>query len=136
MSEHRLQNAIRNALVDDGMFYRANVGQAWAGDRDRIAEMRFPPGTVVLRNARPFSTGLPPGFSDVFGLTTIVITPDMVGQRFAPFCAIETKTDKGRASERQTAFIEAVNAAGGRAGIARSVEHAREIVQGRRRASK
>ena len=51
-SEHATQNEIRNALVDEGIFFRANVGQAWASND--IAKL--PDGSMILRNPRPFSS--------------------------------------------------------------------------------
>ncbi len=125
MNEHAIQNTIRNALAGKGLIFRANVGQAWVGEASRL-----PGGSVLLKNARPFSTGLPAGFSDLFGLVPVVITPDMVGKTLAVFTALEVKTAKGRASEQQMAFIRAVNDNGGRAGVVRSAEDALNIIAG------
>lgn len=60
--------------------------------------------------------GLCVGSSDIIGLS-----PD------GRFLAVEVKTDAGRATEAQLRFIEAVRAAGGRAGIARSAADAVSI---------
>jgi len=125
MTEHRIQNEIRNALAGQCMLFRANVGQAWQGDATRL-----PNGDVLLRNARPFSTGLPAGFSDLFGLVPVVVTPDMVGQRVGVFLALEVKTPKGRPSDRQGAFLQAVNDNGGRAAVVRSPADALAMVVG------
>lgn len=125
-SEHATQTDIRNALVDDGMFFRANVGTAWASND--IAKL--PDGSLILRNPRPFSTGLPVGFSDVFGAVPVVITADMVGSTVAVFSAIECKSSKGRAREAQERFAVAVRQLGGRTGFARSIADALRIVRG------
>lgn len=125
-SEHATQNDIRNALCDSGLFFRANVGAAWASnDITKMAD-----GTLILRNPRPFSTGLPTGFSDVFGLVPTVITEDMVGQTVAVFAAIECKSTKGRSRDAQERFVAAVKKAGGRAGFARDVASALSIAKG------
>lgn len=125
-SEHATQNDIRNALVDEGMFFRANVGTAWASnDITKLAD-----GSLILRNPRPFSTGLPTGFHDIFGLVEETITPEMVGQKVAIFASVEVKASKGRAREAQERFAEAVVAAGGRSGFARSIDGALSIVRG------
>lgn len=124
MNEHAIQNAIRNALAGRCLLFRANVGQAWVGDAQRL-----PGGDVLLRKARPFNTGLPPGFSDLFGLVPVTITADMVGRRMAVFTALEVKTAKGRPTDQQKAFIQAVNDNGGRAGVVRSPEDAVRIVE-------
>lgn len=48
---------------------------------------------------------------------------DLIGWcRDGRFAAVEVKTPTGRVSAEQQAFIDAVNRAGGRAGVARSVE--------------
>jgi hypothetical protein len=72
--------------------------------------------------------GLCPGSSDLIGFRTVVITPEMVGQRVAIFAAVEVK-DRARPTEQQTAFIHLVQQAGGLAGIARSVPDALSILR-------
>lgn len=125
-SEHATQNDIRNSLCDVGLFFRANVGTAWASnDIAKLAD-----GTLILRDPRPFSTGLPAGFSDVFGMVPTVITPDMVGQTVAVFTALECKSSKGRARDAQERFVRAVKLAGGRAGFTRDVASAEAIAKG------
>ena len=52
------------------------------------------------------------------------------GAAVAVFVAVEVKSEKGRITEEQLNFIEAVKKAGGLAGVARSVEDAIRIFQG------
>lgn len=125
MSEHAIQNNIRNELAGKCLAFRANVGNGWTGDATKL-----PNGDVLIRNARPFTTGLPPGFSDLFGLVPVTVTQDMVGQTVGVFHAIEVKTQRGRVSPQQQAFIDAVRRNGGRAGVARSPEDALSIALG------
>jgi len=125
-SEHATQNDIRNALADDGFIFRANVGTAWASNDIS----KLPDGALLLRNPRPFSTGLPPGFADLFGFVPVRITADMVGKDVAMFVALECKSSRGKAREAQERFVDAVNTAGGRAGFARDVDAALAIVRG------
>lgn len=72
--------------------------------------------------------------SDLVGFTQVQITPDMVGQTVAIFTAIEVKRPGWRMSmtdkrERaQKAFIDWINANGGRAGFATSLEEFRKII--------
>jgi hypothetical protein len=56
---------------------------------------------------------------------------EMVGQKIAVFLAIEVKTDAGKLTAAQGNFIEKINAHGGIAGVARSVEEAEILVDGR-----
>jgi len=71
-----------------------------------------------------------PGGSDLIGYRSIVITPDMVGQRVAVFTAIEVKTATGRATPAQRHFIDHIRKVGGIAGIVRSVGDAQRILGG------
>lgn len=84
-------------------------------------------GALKDTNGRLVRYGLCKGSADLIGLRTIEITPDMVGQRIAVFTAIEVK-DRGRPTPEQLRFLEVVRAAGGIAGVARSVEDARSIL--------
>ncbi|MNK29179.1 VRR-NUC domain protein [compost metagenome] len=132
--EHALQNTIRNALAGLCILFRANTGKAWASnDVLRVSRpMTVPvfPGDVVLRKARPFDTGLPPGFSDTFGFVQVTITEDMVGQKFPLAMFGEIKTATGRVSPLQAAFLQAMKNHGARADVWRSVEDALATVQG------
>lgn len=123
MGEHAIQNAIRNALAGRLLLWRANVGRGWTGKSERITKgglVAVQPGDVVIRKARPFDTGLPPGFSDTFGALPVVIGPDMVGQTIAQFVAPEIKRPGERAQEHQAKFHAAVRRIGGRAGVVTS----------------
>jgi hypothetical protein len=81
-------------------------------------------GTLRDQHGRPVTFGLAKGSADLIGWTTRTITPDMVGQRIAVFTSIEVKTHTGRVSPEQRQWLEAVQAAGGIAGVARSVDDA------------
>jgi hypothetical protein len=129
MREHGTQNAIRNALAGRASIFRGNVGTGWTGDQ----VVRLENGDVLIRNARPFTTGLPTGFSDLFGWTPRLITPADVGTQVAQFTAIECKAAKGRASESQGKFLAAVARAGGLSGVARSAEDALDIIAANRK---
>ena len=85
-------------------------------------------GTLRDQHGRPVSFGLCKGSADLIGYRSITITPDMVGQQVAVFTSIEVKTPTGRIRPEQQAWLEAVQAAGGIAGVARSVEDALRIV--------
>jgi hypothetical protein len=80
------------------------------------------------RTKRPVQFGLCKGSADLIGWKQVTITPDMVGQRVAVFASIEVKTPTGRLTPEQQIWLDAVQAAGGVAGIARSVEDAQQIL--------
>lgn len=87
-------------------------------------------GRLLDQQGRPVTFGLCPGSADLIGFHSIEITPEMVGQTVAVFTAVEVKAPTGRATPQQAAWLEHVSAAGGRAGIARSVDDARCIIAG------
>lgn len=120
-SESVLVKKIMLALSSCGArVLRNNVGNGFLGKLVAV----LPNGDAVLRDWRRVQFGLAPGSSDLIGWHPVVITPDMVGRTVAVFCAVEAKTAKGRTRENQTAFLNAVSAAGGIGVLARSPEEA------------
>ncbi len=64
-----------------------------------------------------------------FGLA--IGSPDLIGwTKLGRFLAVEVKTSSGRLTKHQRQFLDAIIAAGGIAGVARSVGDAVEIIQG------
>ena len=110
MTEQQIQQHIRLALSRGPVrLYRNNTG------------------TLRDQHGRPVSFGLCKGSADLIGWTTRTITPDMVGQQVAVFTSIEVKTATGRLRPEQRQWLNAVQAAGGIAGVARSVEDAQGL---------
>lgn len=73
--------------------------------------------------------GLTPGSGDLIGLRSVVVTTGMVGKTVAVFTSCETKTATGSVREEQLNWQRFVNAAGGVAVIARSLEDAENKLQ-------
>jgi len=121
MREADIQNAIRLHVSARklGILFRANVGEGWTGNKDDIHYDRIN-NILTIRNPRRLSTGLPPGFSDLFGV--------IPGGR-AVF--IEVKSLTGRATPEQEKFLGQMAKAGACAGVARSPEDAEKILTGR-----
>lgn len=110
MTEQQIQQHIRLALSRGPVrLYRNNTG------------------TLRDQHGRPVNFGLCKGSADLIGWTTRTITPDMVGQQVAVFTSIEVKTATGRLRPEQRQWLEAVQVAGGIAGVARSVEDAQGL---------
>jgi hypothetical protein len=103
--------------------FRNNIG---VGHQGRVLSRTS--GQVVLGGARQVRYGLFPGSGDLIGWKSVVITPEMVGQRFAQFASVETKAERGAVREDQETWIRAVRSAGGLAGIARSVQDAVDLI--------
>jgi hypothetical protein len=117
VSESDLYPAIIGALSNGPTrLLRINAGFAWQGT---VAERT--PRRLVLIDPRPVKLGVP-GVSDLIGWTTV--------DQLAIFTAIECKFGRGRLTPEQSAFLHTVSRMGGRAGVARSVEDARGIIEG------
>lgn len=111
MSEQHIQQEIRLAISKgDTRVFRNNTG------------------TLRDANGRPVQFGLCKGSADLIGWQTVTITPEMVGQRLAVFTSIEVKSATGGLRPEQQQWLDAVQAAGGIAGVARSVDDALRIV--------
>jgi hypothetical protein len=85
-------------------------------------------GTLRDQHGRPVSFGLCKGSADLIGWRTVTITPEMVGQQLAVFTSIEVKAASGRLRPEQRQWLDAVQAAGGVAGVARSVDDAKALL--------
>jgi len=111
MKESEIQNQIRIACnTGDIRLWRNNVGVA----KTKHGVIRF---------------GIPgEGGSDLIGFKTITITADHIGKQIAVFAAVECKAPKGKPTTEQTNFIEFIRNSGGLAGIARSTEDAKSIL--------
>ncbi len=104
--------------------FRINVGTGWTGDKI-IKKGR----DMVIKNYRPLSTGVPKGYHDLSGWTSIVITQEMVGSTVAVFTSAEVKTSTGRPTKEQINFKNAVIGAGGISGIVRSEGDLDQLLQ-------
>jgi hypothetical protein len=85
-------------------------------------------GTLRDQHGRPVSFGLCKGSADLIGWRTVTVTPEMVGQQVAVFTSIEVKAASGRLRPEQRQWLDAVQAAGGIGGVARSVDDARALL--------
>lgn len=99
--EHRIQNEIRAAVSEFCIIFRMNVGKGYTMD------------------GRWFNSGVPAGFSDLFG----------VRKSDGRAVFIEVKTPKGRPTKEQKHFLEQMRAAGAIAGVCRSAEEAVGLVK-------
>ena len=99
--EHSIQNGIRLALADTCVIFRGNVGR------------------VKTPDGRYFDTGLPKGFSDLFGFRK--------SDSKAVF--IEVKTPKGTVSKEQKKFIKTMKSYGAIAGVCRNPQEAKILTE-------
>ena len=100
MKESDIQNSIRLALNPYAVIFRGNVGK------------------VRLPDGRWFDTGLPNGFSDLFGFR----------KSDGKMIFIEVKTPKGRLREKQKHFLNTMQKYPVICGVCRSAEDAIKLV--------
>jgi hypothetical protein len=112
MSEQELQQRIRLELG------RGPV-RLW---RNNVGALRDQRGRLV-------SYGLCPGSSDLIGLRRLRVAPEHLGQELAVFCALEIKSQRGLPTAEQQRFLALVQAMGGLAGVIRTPEEARALLQ-------
>jgi hypothetical protein len=110
-SEHEIQQRIRLAC-----------------GRRAVRLWRNNTGALVDQQGRFVRFGLCKGSSDLIGLRSLEITPEMVGQRVAQFVALEVKTASGVVSSEQRAFLRLVQQLGGVAAVCRSIEQAQAVL--------
>jgi len=100
MTEHDIQNSIKIALTPHAIVFRVNVGS----------------GTT--KDGRYFSTGVPPGFPDLFGFRL----------SDAKIFFIEVKKPGGKIRPQQQHFIELMQSYGAIAGICYTPEAALKLI--------
>lgn len=100
MTEHEIQNEIRTAVAPYAVMFRINVGSG------RTADGRY------------FSTGVPVGFPDLFG----------VRKSDGKAVFIEVKKPRGKISDKQKNFLSIMKKLGAVVGIAHSAEEAINII--------
>jgi hypothetical protein len=99
-----------------------------ACSRGPVRLFRNNTGTLRDQHGRPVQFGLAKGSADLIGWSTRTITPDMVGQQVAVFTSVEVKTATGRLRPEQRVWLDAVQSAGGIAGVVRSVDDANALL--------
>lgn len=98
--EHAIMNQIRAAVSPYCTIFRINVGKGYTKD------------------GRYFDTGVPVGFSDLFG----------VRHRDGRAVFIEVKTSTGQLSLKQETFLTAMSKAGAVTGVCHSAEEAVNLI--------
>ena len=109
-SEHEIQQRIRLAC-----------------GRGAVRLWRNNTGALVDQQGRFVRFGLCKGSSDLIGLRSLEVTPELVGQRLAQFVALEVKAAQGVLSPEQRAFLRLLMQLGGGAAACRSVEEAEQL---------
>lgn len=125
VSEHNIQQSIRLEAGNlNCTMFRANSGKAWTGNQVQ----RYRDGSILIKDPRPF-LGMVSGFSDLVGVSEVLITEDMVGKKVGIAVFAEVKTLKGKARDDQERFLSAMKSRGAKAGIVRSVEEFKSLVK-------
>jgi hypothetical protein len=104
--------------------FRNNIGLAWVG-RAVVGAMG-----VFIRSPYQVRFGLAIGSCDLIGIASVIVTPQMVGQRVGLFVGAEVKGRRGQCTDAQKSFITMVNELGGRAQAVYSVADMIELMAG------
>jgi len=127
-SESDIQAKILGLGRGDVRLFRTNAGKAWVAQGGRPSYItHLGVKGVFLPGGRPIML-LPKGTPDTCGGVSVVIGPDMVGQRVMIAAMIEVKDAKGKLNPDQRAALAEGKRLGVRCGVARSVEDADEIL--------
>jgi hypothetical protein len=114
VSEADLYGPIQAAYSHgDTRLLRINAAVAWQGTVVERSATR-----LVLLHPRPVRLATA-GVSDFVGITEGGL-----------FVALEVKSERGRPTPEQAAFLDTITRLGGRAGVARSVQEAGRIIRG------
>jgi hypothetical protein len=118
-----IQQRLESDLLSDARIEYAgdNTVRIW---RNSVGQLRDARGNFIRY-------GLCVGSSDLIGFKAVQVTPGMVGQWLAVFVAAEAKAPKAYPTETQRAFLRTVCELGGRAGVFRTIQEFRDIVEGR-----
>jgi hypothetical protein len=108
--------------------FRNTVGVAYVG---RIIAKSA--GRITLDPFRVVTHGLAPGSSDLIGWHTITVDRSMIGTKVAVFLAVEVKSRQGTLQPEQSAFLAAVERAGGIAICARDETEAAKVLDAKAR---
>lgn len=108
---------------------QAEIRLALGMDRSVVA-WRNNSGVLLDRNGKPVRFGVGhPGGSDLICMKKVVITPEHVGRTLAVFAALEVKTPTGKPTPEQQHFLNFVTGFGGIAGVVRSPDDARRLLE-------
>jgi len=106
-AEHQdIINKILKDQPENVRLFQSRAGFAWQGKSVVKGNIR------IIKNAVPFH-GMPDGFPDLCGWTSVEITPDMIGKTVAVFTAIEVKTGKQVLKKDQRGFRNIIERMGG-----------------------
>ena len=97
---------------------RARCGAVWRNNT----------GALVDQQGRFVRFGLCKGSSDLIGMRSLEVTPELVGRRLAQFVALEIKTESGTVSTEQRAFLRLVQQLGGLGAVCRSIAQAQAVL--------
>lgn len=98
------------------------------GGRRDVRLFRNQVGACQTADGRWLRYGLAPGSADLVGWQSVRVKPWMVGQSLAVFLSLEIKRADGIIAPGQKAWLDAIESAGGRAGIVRSVGDADAVL--------
>ncbi len=89
-----VQKVLLHVTLLGWRLFKNAVGSAWHGivtEEGMVSDNKGNWKVIELHRAHKITYGLRKGSSDLPGWRTVKITPDMVGERIAQFCAVECR---------------------------------------------
>lgn len=129
------ESTVQQQVQIHGMYFNSNLmrNNVGAYEDDTGRWVRYGLGNISKKHNDEIKS------SDLIGITTVTVTPDMVGMKFGIFTAIECKHQGWKPDKKldkheraQKAFIDWVRSLGGFAGFARSIIDLPWIIKFRR----
>ena len=122
MTEAEIMRAVQVRASQLGArLFRNNVGMGWTGQAHqptRSEVLTVGLGDVVIFGARRIRFGLGEGSGDLTGWTPV----EVGGRKLAVFTSVEVKSETGRLTNAQRAWMDVVEVSGGIAGVVRGPE--------------
>ena len=124
-------SAVISASKFGAKLFRNHVGAGWVCPPNRTKKYnKGGKRYVLLEEPRWMEYGFPVGSGDDQGFLPVVITSDMVGQKFARYVNAEAKTATGRPGKGQVEWHEFIWSNGGLSGFYRSDDEMLKILSG------
>ena len=103
----KIENKRLSSLSENERLFKINAGRGYVGQ-----VVKHTGGILILKNPAVLHAA-PTSWPDLCGWTSVVVTPDMVGQTVAIFTGEEVKAGKDRLTKGQKKFGDLIERMGG-----------------------
>ena len=107
IAARKIENQILSSLPENKRLFKINAGRGYVGQ-----VIKHTGSILILKNPAVLHAA-PTSWPDLCGWTSVVVTPDMVGQTVAIFTGEEVKAGKDRLTKGQKKFGDLIERMGG-----------------------